>query len=175
MDAQQGLDNLKPESKNLKPRYALSIKQPWSWLICAGYKDIENRTWKIGRNPRHGPFSTRDIDNFTIALSERIYVHAGKKIEWKDYNFLVLEGWITTVVAGDLTRYLALSNGVGAIIGEVDITGCVTESESPWFTGPYGFTLANPVLYDKPIPYRGQLGFFEVPDLVPAPSVKGKE
>ncbi len=46
-------------------------------------------------------------------------------------------------------------------IGEVDITGCVTESQSPWFVGKYGFTLSHPVLYDKPIPMRGQLGFFE--------------
>ena len=50
----------------------------------------------------------------------------------------------------------------GALIGEVDIIDCVTESKSPWFVGRYGFTLTNPKLYDKPIPYRGQLGFFEV-------------
>ncbi len=30
---------------------ALSIKQPWAWLICAGYKDIENRSWRIIREP----------------------------------------------------------------------------------------------------------------------------
>ena len=24
---------------------ALSIMQPWAWLIVAGHKDIENRTW----------------------------------------------------------------------------------------------------------------------------------
>ena len=49
-----------------------------------------------------------------------------------------------------------------ALIGEVTITACVKESSSPWFVGPYGFVLANPVLYKEPIPYRGQLGFFEV-------------
>jgi hypothetical protein len=38
---------------------ALSIKQPWAWLIVHGYKDIENRTFD---SPRCG----------------RIYVHAGK-------------------------------------------------------------------------------------------------
>ena len=52
----------------------------------------------------------------------------------------------------------------GAIIGEIDITGCVDHSDSPWFFGPYGFTLANPVLYDKPIPCKGMLRFFE-PDI----------
>ena len=25
---------------------ALSIRQPWAWLIVNGYKDIENRDWK---------------------------------------------------------------------------------------------------------------------------------
>ncbi len=27
---------------------ALSIRQPWAWLIAAGHKDIENRTWPTG-------------------------------------------------------------------------------------------------------------------------------
>lgn len=25
---------------------ALSIRQPWAWLIANGYKDIENRSWR---------------------------------------------------------------------------------------------------------------------------------
>src|SRR3546814_18926401 len=25
---------------------ALSIRQPWAWLITQGFKDIENRTWQ---------------------------------------------------------------------------------------------------------------------------------
>jgi hypothetical protein len=25
---------------------ALSIKQPWAWLIVNGHKDIENRDWR---------------------------------------------------------------------------------------------------------------------------------
>lgn len=33
---------------------ALSFKQPWAWLICAGYKDVENRDWFIGRKPALG-------------------------------------------------------------------------------------------------------------------------
>jgi len=53
---------------------------------------------------------------------------------------------------------------ISEIIGEVDITGCVEASDSPWFTGKYGLVLANPVLYDKPIPCRGRLGFF-TPDI----------
>jgi len=56
----------------------------------------------------------------------------------------------------------------GGIIGEVDITGCVTESNSMWFAGPYGFTLSNAKLYPQLVPYKGRLGFFEVPEDIAA-------
>jgi hypothetical protein len=50
----------------------------------------------------------------------------------------------------------------GGIVGAVTITGCVRESASPWFNGPFGFQLAEPV----PLPFhpfKGQLKFFDVP------------
>jgi len=31
---------------------------------------------------------------------------------------------------------------------------------APWFVGKYGFVRENPEVYEKPIPCRGQLGFF---------------
>ena len=108
---------------------ALSIKQPWAWLICKGYKDIENRDW---------PTKFRG----------RIYVHAGRRFDNASLRLL-------------FESYLKQLNAFGAIIGEVDIVDCVTESKSPWFVGPYGFVLAHPVLYKKPIPCKGKLGFFE--------------
>ena len=51
---------------------------------------------------------------------------------------------------------------LGAIVGEITITDCVDTSSSPWFCGPFGFLLSDPLTYDSPIPYRGQLGFFQV-------------
>ena len=155
----------------MKPTKALSIKQPWAWLICAGYKDIENRDWFIGRKPAlGGRFQDRGLE-----LPKRIYVHAGKSDD--DVNPVIFD-WILqklpkSALAGDLTTndrsamrvFNQFENNLfdyGAIIGEVGITGCVDKSDSPWFVGKYGFTLANPVLYKEPIPYRGQLGFFEV-------------
>lgn len=133
---------------------ALSIKQPWAWLICAGYKDIENRGWKIGGKPVQG---SRWV-NFSLELPMRIYVHAGKE---PDIICLITSG----ETYGNLINFPSEKLPLGAIIGEVTITDCVKESASPWFIGPYGFELSNPVLYNKPIPYRGQLGFWEVGDL----------
>lgn len=114
----------------------LSIRQPWAWLVVNGYKDIENRTWSA---------------NF----QGRIYVHAGQRMVADDYpeqrEYIRRAG---IVVPTHLAR--------GAIIGEVTITGCLTASDSPWFCGPYGFTLEDPIAYETPMPWRGQLGFFQV-------------
>lgn len=31
---------------------ALSVRQPWAWLIVNGYKDIENRDWSTQQRGR---------------------------------------------------------------------------------------------------------------------------
>jgi len=146
---------------------ALSIKQPWAWLICAGYKDVENRTWHIHMPP---------LLNYP-ATPRRIYVHTGKAIDKEAFR------WIAARIPMSTTKKFMV-NGLpnrgmfitGAIIGEVDIIGCKyhygDENDnlySVWHeVGMYGLLLANPILYDKPIPCKGKLGFFE-------PSIPSKE
>ena len=143
---------------------ALSIKQPWAWLICAGYKDIENR-------------------NRPTSFTGRIYVHAGKRFQGASLDeaeqcflggnvppdivvmngklFCPMNDWLEKVIGPMARRETNTIYTLGALIGEVDIIDCISESKSRWFTGPYGFVLANPVLYHKPIPCKGKLGFFE--------------
>lgn len=132
---------------------ALSIRQPWAWLICAGYKDVENRSWPT-------------------EFTGRIYVHASKTQD--DYDGM--KGEIQAIVYRQTGK--PLSGGFfynmtkGAVIGEVDITGHIigiVGSPSPWYDntdGMYGFTLSNPKLYRYPVECRGQLGFFNLPDSV---------
>lgn len=134
---------------------ALSIQQPWAYLIVHGFKDMENRRWRT-------------------AFRGRVYVHAGKKFDGEGLAWLtdntpeVPNDFVGKAMAGDTSAYEVLMEldpdeyPVGAIVGEVDIVDCVTKSESPWFFGPYGFVLANPVQYEKPIPYKGSLGLFDV-------------
>lgn len=132
---------------------ALSIRQPWAWLICAGYKDVENRTWWIHMPPF--------LDY--PATPRRIYVHTGKISDVERIgNACENERWILErLTDSQKAAYFGGAFHRGAIIGEVSIVGCVEKSDSPWFVGPYGLLLANPVLYDKPIPCKGKLGFFE--------------
>jgi hypothetical protein len=115
---------------------ALSIQQPWAWLIVNGYKDIENRSW---HSSYRGP----------------VLIHTGKNLDedfWF-YPFIPVEIRQQVPQVVDLTR--------GGIVGYAEIVDCVTDSESPWFFGKYGFVLRNarPLTF---FPCKGKLGFFEV-------------
>jgi hypothetical protein len=110
---------------------ALSIQQPWAWLIVNGHKDIENRNWPTkGRG--------------------RFLVHAGKKLDKESLEFLKQDypnlPW---------PRNFEL----GGIVGEARIIDCVTASTSEWFFGKFGFVIkdAKPLPFK---PCKGQLGFF---------------
>lgn len=125
---------------------ALSIMQPWAWLIVAGHKDIENRSWPTRFR---GP----------------VLIHAGKRFD-PDYEDGHDWDWPHIEQPCDFD--------VGGIVGEAEIVDCVQASRSCWFFGPFGFVLRNarPLPFR---PCRGQLGFF-VPDFTPptpkAPPVK---
>lgn len=124
---------------------ALSIRQPWAWLILHAGKNIENRDWKT-------------------KVRGRVLVHAAKGMtqdEWGNaWLFASGSGATPKALEAGLTR---LNIERGGIVGSVEIVGCVTASASRWFVGRYGFVLRDPL----PLPFtpcKGQLGFFEVPE-----------
>jgi len=128
---------------------ALSLRQPWAWLVVNGHKDIENRTWALPKN-------------FTVP--QRVYIHAGKSF---DDTIRGLDAeWIMGRLSTSAVEAMAIARfHRGAIIGEVTILGCVDgleEAHSRWYAGPYGFLLNDAKAYEAPIPYKGMLGLFNV-------------
>lgn len=124
---------------------ALSIRQPWAWLILHAGKDIENRDW---------PTRVRG----------RILVHAAKGMtreEWDDAA--ALSAWVDHS-KGRQRREVPKALDRGCLVGTVEIVDCVEVHPSPWFFGRYGFVLRDPLPRLVQIPYRGRLGFFSVPD-----------
>lgn len=124
-------------SQQERPMKALSVQQPWAWLIVNGYKDIENRTW-------------------ATTFRGRFWVHAGKKVEKAGYEFLrehFPELYTICPPAKEIER--------GGLVGQTTITDCVERSESRWFLGPKGFVLSDSHPHPL-IPLAGRLGFFEV-------------
>jgi tetratricopeptide (TPR) repeat protein len=117
----------------------LSIHQPWAWLICAGAKQIENRTWKT---PYRGTIA---IHASTSQATAKAFLDqctsAPHPFALQDFAF-------------------------GAIIGLADIIDVQVfgrdHEGDVYASGPYCWRMANPRLLKKPIPLSGKLNLFEL-------------
>ena len=121
---------------------AYTVYQPYAYATVAGLKHYETR-------PRR------------TSIRGRVAVHAGKKrISLEDMTVVVIPA------ARNVLHY-------GAVIGTVEIVDCVpveeivdtlTEREKllgDYSPGRFAWVLQNPVMFDKPIPARGQQGWWE--------------
>jgi hypothetical protein len=52
----------------------------------------------------------------------------------------------------------------GNLVGTVEIVDCVKDHPSAFFVGKFGFVLRDPEFIKHPVPFKGALGFFDVPD-----------
>ena len=147
----------------------IRILQPWASLVVLGHKKIETRSW-----------NTKYRGELLIHASARkIKVSEGTYQLW---------GHLSKVISED--DYLKLP--YGAIIGKVNLVDVVTTEElgyteefsdgfsTKWsiqeeinpqekYFGDYspnrfGWLLSDPVLFDKPIPAKGQLGIWNWED-----------
>lgn len=115
-------------------RKAISINQPWAWLIVNGYKDIENRDWRTHRRGE-------------------ILIHAGKKFD--DHGYQWVKDYYPNIKMPDKKDFF-----MGGIVGSAEISDCVEKHSSEWFFGEFGFVLKNAKPCD-PIPCKGALMFFQ--------------
>jgi hypothetical protein len=136
----------------------LSLCQPWASLIALGAKRIETRGW---RTRFRGPFlvhASRAMPRQNVALCQREPIR----------TLLAEAGY-----AGpeDLPR--------GAIVGAASVVDCrliTPETDVPalerdvdhFSPGRFAWYLVDPRRLDPPVPARGMLGFWSVPEPVAA-------
>lgn len=100
--------------------------------------------------------------------------HDGKDVENRDWPtkgrgwFLMHAGVSMSEIDRKDEREMAMPRG--GIVGAARIVDCVSEMESVWFFGKYGFVLRD--AFPLPlVPCKGQLGFFLLePDTLSAVS-----
>lgn len=121
-------------SPTLENCRALSIKQPWAWLIVNGYKDVENRS---RRTHHRGP----------------LLIHAG--LDKGEFNEDMAD-YIKRKYGVAIPDTLEL----GGVVGVAEVVDCSDAHSSPWFVkGNFGWVLANP----RRLSFRsckGALGLF---------------
>lgn len=139
---------------------AITVRQPWAWAIFHAQKDVENRDW--GRTVARG----------------RIAIHAGKRLDPDGIETVAAAaGHSTSSLIGLMTEA-----PLGAIIGTVEVVSIheaymmppengglrMLSCHRPWgLPTRYHWMLANPRPCE-PIPCRGALGLWTVPDDIAA-------
>jgi hypothetical protein len=115
---------------------ALTLWQPWAWLLFHG-KDIENRSW---RTHYRGPLA----------------IHSARSRHPEEYEFAARIARRQGIALPDPECLL-----YGYVLGIVEVVGCVQQSPSPWFFGQFGWTIENPQEFAVPFDARGGRMFWE--------------
>lgn len=125
----------------------LTIRDPWAWAIVSHAKDVENRTW---RTEYTGPVLMHAAARPAFKPSEDMKAAR----EWGREGF----------------PWKDLRSRLGTIVGYARMTGCVParECESDWAHcleggGGYCFLLEDRLAFREPIPLKGRLGLFDLP------------
>ena len=104
----------------------------------------------------------KDVENRSWRTRHRgpLLIHAGARA---DRGLLEQHG-----VTGEVE--------LGAIIGVVDVVDCTPDRTSAWHEeGAWGWYLARPKRFRKPIPMKGRRGLFDVPDRKVASQLGGRK
>lgn len=147
--------------KNQVPFVALSLTQPWASLVVCGEKRIETRSWPTKVRGVVAIHASAGMPRECIALLRR-----------EPFQSALQRANVWTGPDGTLPR--------GLVLGVVTLTDCQRfgddeprstfcpapheEDFGDFGRGRYGFALADVTALPRPLPARGALGFWKLPD-----------
>jgi hypothetical protein len=145
------------------PKRALTLWQPWAFLVATGIKNIENRPPGFSHKSFRGDF----------------WIHAAAESSASIGSWPLAAKLCRELLGDDFQIPPARELAFGSIIGRATITGIVPPRGSqnleiwdawiagrpvPWhFPEQYGFRVENARALATPVPCRGFQGFWNVP------------
>jgi hypothetical protein len=135
---------------------AISVQQPYADWIVDGKKAVENRTW---------PCDYRGLLLIHASKTKRMAYEIGDgNVKRRVYGAIV--GWVTLF---DCLHIDLLRQELTA--GSQLLNRWITRLNEHHIEGPFCWCMSEPRRFLKPIPYRGRLGLFDVPDELLTPDV----
>jgi hypothetical protein len=153
------------------PDRALTLWQPWAWLVATGVKPIENRPRGFSHKSFRGDF----------------WIHAAAESAASINSWPLAAKLCAEILGPEFVIPMARDLSFGSIIGRATITGIVLPRDAhtrpaqtlrliedgqamvgldpvPWhFPDQYGFKVERAELLARPVPCRGFQGFWRVP------------
>lgn len=133
----------------------ISLIQPWASLVIRGAKRYETRSWETSYR---GP----------------LLIAACKKFPADCKTLCLSDPFFTALDLIDPQSVETLP--LGCILGRVSLAACLPAAEvqaklddeerafGDFTAGRFAWLLDDPVRYANPLPWRGSLGLFDVPD-----------
>lgn len=118
---------------------ALTLKREWAWLVAAGHKRIENRSWTT---PYRGPLmihAGKASDPAAAALCERLGIALPKVLPRSELICVV------------------------DLVDIIELSGLDGPRDDPFAVGPWCWILENVRLLESPIACGGLLGLWTPP------------
>lgn len=128
---------------------ALSLWQPWASLWASGRKTYETRDWST---PYRGPLAIHAAKTLRIDLSEEL-----QEILEDEFG----DRWQVKLPTGALIAACELADCMPTEHLHVDPE---ERAQGNFTRGRYAWGVMNLRALDPPIPFRGQMGLFDVPD-----------
>ena len=135
---------------------ALTVLQPWAQLLILGAKKYEIRSWKT---KHRGP----------------LLIHAGRTFSEEARALCAVEPFRSALARAGIKAASDLPRRV--LLGSVTLEDCLPTDQvlyenaderelaiGDFRPGNWAWRMTNPLQLPAPIPYKGVLGIFDVPD-----------
>ena len=141
-----------------EPTRALTLWQPWAWLVASGHKGVENRPAGFSHKSFRGNF----------------WIHAAAESSASIGSWPLAVKLCRELLGEGFQIPPARELSFGAIVGRATITGILVprgqmfhKPNVSWhFPDQYGFLVEGAVALAEPVPCRGYQGFWTVPPAV---------
>lgn len=142
---------------------AMTLTNPWCGLVASGIKLIENRPRKIVKQADFGkPFAlhaSREIDDAVYSRIRTIAPELDTDSEW--YRLSRVTSAVIAVATIDRELYGWTEDG----IREHEATLRMQLGDQyRWLFGPVGYVLRDVRALPAPVPCKGALGFWTLPE-----------
>ena len=132
---------------------AITVLQPWAWLLATGKKRCETRSWKT--NYRGEILIHAGKQNLTLCMKHETIFEARYMKQAGVFDIELATGAI--IGKADLVNCVRIDEAIHRLVREQHIEEDAFGNFSP---GRYAWVMENPVLFDTPIPARGRQGLW---------------
>ena len=137
---------------------ALSIQAPWSYCITHGTKRVENRTWSTNFR---GVYLIHAGKTYQTGIEHAIHADS-PEMDVVEMRHAPRGGFVGVARLIDCVDVAVNADGSRADRAQDFICDRIAPDQRIWTGGPFAFVLDDVWALPEVVPYRGELGFFNV-------------